>query len=425
MPSIIKGSSGGSSKELAPWSASATVKASNVISINKPVSIVETADWGGTLVKLPDISSDLYNKATACEISPDGRYIAIGRGYLIYVYYINDDGSYTLISGAQGVGSSNTINRIRFSPDSKFLCVAASGSTRILFYSLSPTILTKMANPATLPTGTANDCAFSNDGKFLVISHTTSPYITIYSYDSSGTLTKLANPSSLPSGTGQGCAFSNDSSMFIVSQVTDKIFSMYTISGTTFAKAVTYNPNVVAYAMEFSPDDTMLICALSADPAYIAYKVSGTTLTTINLPIIEGKNSASSGQCCDFSLDGRFAAFGFGDQYNRSLYLFRRVEDTLVLIGQLPDHPTGSVYGVDFSKDTLITATYYSTSTSDRCTHMYRAPTEELAFAVKTVNTNPVSWIPKGKLGIALNSANTDELVTVNLLEPLNNLLGV
>ena len=38
----------------------------------------------------------------------------------------------------------------------------------------------KLANPATLPTGTGRGCSFSPDGTYLAVAHSVSPFLTIY-----------------------------------------------------------------------------------------------------------------------------------------------------------------------------------------------------------------------------------------------------
>ena len=49
---------------------------------------------------------------------------------------------------------------------------------------------TKLANPATLPTGDGRGCAFDPTGTYLAVAHENSPYITIYKR-SGDTFTKL------------------------------------------------------------------------------------------------------------------------------------------------------------------------------------------------------------------------------------------
>ena len=43
--------------------------------------------------------------------------------------------------------------------------------------------------------------------QFIAVSHVNSPYITAYSWSSSGFGAKFANPTTLPTGTGAGVAF--------------------------------------------------------------------------------------------------------------------------------------------------------------------------------------------------------------------------
>jgi hypothetical protein len=54
------------------------------------------------------------------------------------------------------------------------------GSPYITIYKRSGDTFTKLANPATLPTGTGYGCAFDPTGTYLAVAHSLSPYITIY-----------------------------------------------------------------------------------------------------------------------------------------------------------------------------------------------------------------------------------------------------
>ena len=65
---------------------------------------------------------------------------------------------------------------------------------------------TKLADPATSPTGTGWGCAFDPTGTYLAVAHSSSPSITIYKR-SGDTFTKVADPSTLPNYDGYGCAF--------------------------------------------------------------------------------------------------------------------------------------------------------------------------------------------------------------------------
>ena len=80
----------------------------------------------------------------------------------------------------------------------------------------------KLADPATLPTGTARGCSWDSSGTYLAVAHDSSPYITVYQRSGS-TLTKLADPATLPvyaygcswGASGTYLAVAHDSSPYI------------------------------------------------------------------------------------------------------------------------------------------------------------------------------------------------------------------
>ncbi len=91
-------------------------------------------------------------------------------------------------------------------PFEKFLAVAHDGSPYVTIYGQDVDDFNKLADPATLPTGTGFGVAFSADGTYMAVAHATSPFVTIYKR-SGDTFTKLANPAALPTGAGNGVAF--------------------------------------------------------------------------------------------------------------------------------------------------------------------------------------------------------------------------
>jgi hypothetical protein len=88
------------------------------------------------------------------------------------------------------------------------MAVAHPTSPFITIYKRSGDTFTKLADPATLPTGTGVSVAFSSDDTYMAVAHVNSPFITIYKR-SGDTFTKLADPATLPASTGNGVAFSN------------------------------------------------------------------------------------------------------------------------------------------------------------------------------------------------------------------------
>ena len=103
-------------------------------------------------------------------------------------------------------------------PLEKFLAVAYDETPFVTVYGQDVDTFTKLADPATLPTGAGNAIAFSSDGTYLAVAHTGSPFLTIYKR-SGDTFTKLANPATLPTGTGNAIAFSADGTYLAVAHL--------------------------------------------------------------------------------------------------------------------------------------------------------------------------------------------------------------
>ena len=87
----------------------------------------------------------------------------------------------------------------------KALAVAHTATPFITVYSWgSSGFRGTYSNPATLPTGAGNGVAFSPDQLAVAVAHDTSPRISAYPWTGSGFGTKYANPATLPAGQGQG-----------------------------------------------------------------------------------------------------------------------------------------------------------------------------------------------------------------------------
>ena len=72
------------------------------------------------------------------------------------------------------------ISRFAWSPDGQYVAVMHTTSPYITTYKRVGDVLTKLANPATLPTGTGTGGDWSPGGEFLAVSHQDSPYVTVY-----------------------------------------------------------------------------------------------------------------------------------------------------------------------------------------------------------------------------------------------------
>jgi hypothetical protein len=84
----------------------------------------------------------------------------------------------------------------------------------------------KIADPATLPTGTGYGSSWSPDGRYLAIAHDTSPYVTIYDWVT-GSPVKVANPATLPTGIGRGASWSPDGRYLAIAHDTTPYSTIY------------------------------------------------------------------------------------------------------------------------------------------------------------------------------------------------------
>jgi WD40 repeat protein len=130
---------------------------------------------------------------------------------------------------------------------------------------------TKLADPATLPTGTGRGCAFDPTGTYLAVAHDSSPYITIYRR-SGDTFTKVANPSTLPPNMCYDCAFDPTGTYLAVAHANSPYITIYKRSGDTFNKLP--NPAIL-------PPFNVLGCAFDPTGTYLAAVHNGSPYITI------------------------------------------------------------------------------------------------------------------------------------------------
>ena len=103
---------------------------------------------------------------------------------------------------------NNIFGEYALSAGGTYMSVAYEASPYITIYKRSGDTFTKLADPATLPTGVGLGVSWSPDGTYMSVSNgTASPFITIYKR-SGDTFTKLADPATLPTGVGRGVSFS-------------------------------------------------------------------------------------------------------------------------------------------------------------------------------------------------------------------------
>jgi len=123
---------------------------------------------------------------------------------------------------------------------------------------------------------------------------------------------------------------------------------------------------------------------------------------------------------CSFSPDGVYLAVAV---YSSIPYItiYKRNGDVFTKLPNPSELPTGRGSGCSFSPDRVYLAVSHSTAPF---VTIYRTDTKEIVSKVTDLGVNPVYWLTRGKLGVALETKNIGEQIKVNLFPKLNNLIG-
>jgi WD40 repeat protein len=157
------------------------------------------------------------------------------------------------------------------SPANNAIAVAHLTSPFVTAYTWSSSGFgAKYADPATLPTGSAYGVAFSPSGNTIAVAHSTSIFITAYPWSGSGFGTKYGNPATLPTGGGIGVAFSPAGNAIAVAHGGITAYPWSTSGfGTKYTDPATLpgSSNGVA----FNPAGTSIAVAHNTTPFITAY----------------------------------------------------------------------------------------------------------------------------------------------------------
>ena len=241
------------------------------------------------------------------------------------------------------------------------LAVGHATTPFITIYNQEIDTFTKLADPATLPSGTPIGVAFSSDDTYMVAAHVTSPFITIYKR-SGDTFTKLADPATLPASTGFCVAFSSDDTYMAVGHATTPFITIYKRSGDTFTKLADpatlppYQPSA-ADGLSFSSDGTYLAAGHGLAPYITIYKRAGDTFTKLANP---ATLPASDGNGVDFSSDGTYLAVAHGG--GDFLTIYKRSGDTFTKLAAPAVLPPSTGDSVAFSSDGTYLAVGHATN---------------------------------------------------------------
>ncbi len=174
---------------------------------------------------------------------------------------------------------------VSFPGDAIYLAVGHNVSPNLTIYKRSGDVFTKLADPATVPPEAAKGVGFTPDGIYLAAAHGGSPFVTIYKR-SGDVFTKLANPATLPTGNGQGASFTDDGIYLAVAHNNSPFVTIYKRSGDVFTKLA--NPATLpvggGLGASFTGGGIYLAVAHGSSPFVTVYKRSGDVFTKLANP---------------------------------------------------------------------------------------------------------------------------------------------
>jgi WD40 repeat protein len=146
-------------------------------------------------------------------------------------------------------------------------------------------VLTKLTNPASLPSNNGTAVDVDRTDGYVAIAITASPYIEWYSLDSgTDTLTKLTSPTDAPTGSATGLTWSPTDDLLVV--VTGNELVAYERSGSTLTlieNAFNSDSGSNFQGCSFSPDGKYLLVTSTSTPGYQLYRVYNNRFRAIPL----------------------------------------------------------------------------------------------------------------------------------------------
>ncbi len=220
-----------------------------------------------------------------------------------------------LLAGPTGPGSSAVVE---WSPNGEFLALGSSSSPYISIYQRAGDVLTKLADPATIPGANVSSVSWSPCGDFLTATCSAPPYLIIYQR-SGNDFTKLSDPASLPllgASSTLGCRafFSPNSDFLAVPYQTTGLGAVITLilyerSGITFTDITSGSgldpADGIGRGLFFAwSPNSQFCCAIDKTTSLlVAFSRTDATFTPITAPVA---SYAGNIVYFNFSPDGNF-----------------------------------------------------------------------------------------------------------------------
>jgi YVTN family beta-propeller protein len=174
---------------------------------------------------------------------------------------------------------TGAVTGLAYSPEGDHLLVGnGTLAPRVAIYPWSGTALgTKLADPATLPASQVNDIEFSPDGNYVAFAIAATPFIEVYAWTGSTLGAKQPNPLTLPGFSGVGgktVTWSPDGGYVVVGGAGGALVYGYAWTDVGFGSLVAVPaaaPAGTVNGAAFSPDGTALAVAVGTTPYVNTY----------------------------------------------------------------------------------------------------------------------------------------------------------
>lgn len=224
--------------------------------------------------------TDTASYTGAVAIDPTGVYFAMGRSSSPWIdIYKQTDGSFTRLANPATL-PTGWVKDIRFSASGEYLAAIHDTTPFLTIYKRSGDTFTKLANPATLPPYTGGDLAWGANDTYLALGLGNPQRLFIYKREGD-TFTKLADPATLPTGEVSDLEFSPDGNYLLTAGLTSPYINFYQRSGDTFTKLTNPAtlPGAVVYGCAWSNDSAKVLVMAQESKPFSTYSVSGSTVT--------------------------------------------------------------------------------------------------------------------------------------------------
>lgn len=254
------------------------------------------------------ISAQPAGVSYALAESPCERFLAVGSDTTPFVHFYERVGS-TLTKLADPAtlptAGSVFVENATWSPDGNLVAFCGNNGAKLVIYRKDGKTLVKVADPATMPANTTRDIKFSPDGKFLALLSQSPGVIYIYkiTYDAAGlpVFTLVSNSITVALSNPSSIDWHPSSSVLFLADLTVRVFSIDSTSGVLTEVTQTGMPSVGAHAintLKCTPDGKGLYTFSSivsgSVVGILSYNTATKQCTVLGTFVSSGASSSAS-----------------------------------------------------------------------------------------------------------------------------------